>query len=116
MWLVSVLCHILPSAAEADALFVLMLYAEERRPAHLNGEGYFIPIKEQNPALWNAAMMDESACRRGSLARTSRSVGTSLKLRSKPPFSRAGMARLPNGRPLFCFTAGLWSCLPRWAR
>jgi RNA polymerase sigma-70 factor (ECF subfamily) len=51
--------ELLPNDAEALGLHALMLHAEARRPARRrNGE--YIPLSEQDPKLWNCAMIDEA--------------------------------------------------------
>lgn len=48
---------LLPSEPEARGLLALMLYCEARLPARRTATGAFIPLSEQNPALWSTAMI-----------------------------------------------------------
>ncbi len=51
--------ELLPNDAEALGLLALMLHAEARRPARRHN-GEYVPLSEQSPELWNAAMIDEA--------------------------------------------------------
>lgn len=52
--------QLLPDQPETLGLLALMLYAEARRPARRNEQGDYIPLAEQNPALWNAQLTHEA--------------------------------------------------------
>jgi RNA polymerase sigma-70 factor (ECF subfamily) len=52
--------ELLPSEPEALGLFALMLYAEARRPARRNSQGDYVPLAQQDPTLWDSAMIDEA--------------------------------------------------------
>jgi RNA polymerase sigma-70 factor, ECF subfamily len=54
------LTELLPGEPEAWGLLALMLYAEARRPARRNHAGEFVPLTEQETALWDASMIDEA--------------------------------------------------------
>jgi len=41
-------------------LLALMLHAGARRAARRTAEGDYVPLSEQDPALWNAAAIDEA--------------------------------------------------------
>src|SRR5258708_14903929 len=43
---------------EALGLLALMLHAEARRRARRNADGEYIPLAEQDPALWDSHMID----------------------------------------------------------
>lgn len=60
IWLGRLVASLLPDQPEALGLLALMLHAEARRPARRNANGDYVPLAEQDPALWNAAMMDEA--------------------------------------------------------
>lgn len=60
VWLASLMAHLRPDAAEAAALLALMLFAEARRPARLDAEGRFVPLDEQDTALWDAALLADA--------------------------------------------------------
>ncbi|MDQ2834329.1 MAG: RNA polymerase subunit sigma-70 [Acidobacteriota bacterium] len=51
---------LLPHEPEALGLLALMLHAEARRLARRNNSGDFIPLAEQNTALWDAGMINQA--------------------------------------------------------
>ncbi len=71
IYLGRLLAELLPDEPEVWGLLALMLYAEARRSARRSSKGKFIPLKMQDRALWNAAMIEEAeaALRRASEAR-----------------------------------------------
>jgi RNA polymerase sigma-70 factor (ECF subfamily) len=45
---------------EAYGLLALMLHCEARRQARYTSEGEFVPLDQQNTALWSQSMIDEA--------------------------------------------------------
>jgi RNA polymerase sigma-70 factor, ECF subfamily len=60
IWLGRLVVSLMPREPEAFGLLALMLFAEARRGARRNGEGDYVPLAEQDPALWDGAMIDEA--------------------------------------------------------
>jgi predicted RNA polymerase sigma factor len=60
MFLARVVTELLPEEPEPPGLLALMLHAEARRPARRSADGEFVPLAAQNPALWDARMIDEA--------------------------------------------------------
>ncbi len=60
IYLGRMLTELLPDEPEAWGLLALMLYAEARRPARRNQGGEFVPLTEQETALWNTPMIEEA--------------------------------------------------------
>ncbi|MBV9744448.1 MAG: RNA polymerase subunit sigma-70, partial [Acidobacteriia bacterium] len=60
--------ELLPEEPEALGLVALMLYVEARRGARRNGQGEYVPLADQDPALWDWQMIEEaeSALRKAS--------------------------------------------------
>jgi predicted RNA polymerase sigma factor len=54
------LAELLPEAPEALGLLSLMLYAEARRHARRNVEGEYVPLADQDTALWDWRMIVEA--------------------------------------------------------
>lgn len=54
------LAELLPQEPEVLGLLGLMLYTEARKPARRTAEGKYVPLSQQNIALWDAAMIDEA--------------------------------------------------------
>jgi RNA polymerase sigma-70 factor (ECF subfamily) len=51
---------LLPAEPEALGLLALMLHAEARRRARRDAHGEYVPLAEQDAALWDAQMIDEA--------------------------------------------------------
>jgi predicted RNA polymerase sigma factor len=60
IFLSRVVTELLPSEPEALGLLALMLHAEARRPARRDEKGDYVPLAEQDPALWDAQMVEEA--------------------------------------------------------
>jgi RNA polymerase sigma factor (sigma-70 family) len=54
------LVQLMPDEPEAYGLLALMLHCEARRGARFTGNGEFVPLDEQDTALWFRPMMDEA--------------------------------------------------------
>ncbi len=52
--------ELLPVEPEALGLLALMLHAEARRRARRDAHGDYVPLADQDPALWNSQMIDEA--------------------------------------------------------
>jgi len=60
IWLGRLAASLLPQEPEALGLLALMLHAEARRGARRNQAGDYVPLAEQDPALWDARMIEEA--------------------------------------------------------
>jgi RNA polymerase sigma-70 factor (ECF subfamily) len=60
LFLARVIVELLPEEAEPLGLLALMLFAEGRRGARRTAAGDYVPLAEQQTALWNAAMIVEA--------------------------------------------------------
>ena len=60
LWLCRLVAELLPGEAEALGLLALMLHAESRRCARRDAAGEYVPLAEQDTALWDAALIDEA--------------------------------------------------------
>lgn len=60
LFLARLLVELLPQAPEAKGLLALMLYCDARRKARRSPEGHFVPLDEQDPALWDRALIVEA--------------------------------------------------------
>ena len=54
------MASLLPQEPEALGLVALMLHAESRRCARRNAQGEYVPLAEQDPALWDTNLIDEA--------------------------------------------------------
>jgi RNA polymerase sigma-70 factor (ECF subfamily) len=73
IWLGRLVASLLPDEGEALGLLSLMLHAHARREARRNASGNYVPLGEQDPARWDAAMIDEAEAL---LSRANRCGGT----------------------------------------
>lgn len=60
IWLGRLVASLLPDEPEALGLLALMLYAESRRAARRDADGEYVPLAEQDPRRWDAALIDEA--------------------------------------------------------
>src|SRR4051812_4556843 len=60
MFLVRLAAELMPEEAEALGLLALVLHAQARRGARRDAQGEFVPLAEQDPAMWDASMIDEA--------------------------------------------------------
>jgi RNA polymerase sigma-70 factor (ECF subfamily) len=60
IWLGRLVASLLPQEPEALGLLSLMLHAQARRSARRDAAGRYVPLAEQDTALWDAALIDEA--------------------------------------------------------
>jgi predicted RNA polymerase sigma factor len=60
LFLARLATELLPDEPEALGLLAFMLHAEARRGARRSADGEYIPLAEQDPALWDRRMIDEA--------------------------------------------------------
>jgi RNA polymerase sigma-70 factor, ECF subfamily len=60
IWLGRLVVSLLPEEPEALGLLALILHAEARRGARRDAKGDYVPLAEQNPAVWNHAMIEDA--------------------------------------------------------
>jgi predicted RNA polymerase sigma factor len=60
MFLARLVTELLPREPEALGLLALMLHAEARRRARRRADGEYVPLAEQDPALWDSQMIAEA--------------------------------------------------------
>jgi predicted RNA polymerase sigma factor len=60
LFLGQLVTQLLPEEPEALGLLALMLYVEARRPARRNAQGEYVPLAEQDIALWNREMIESA--------------------------------------------------------
>jgi predicted RNA polymerase sigma factor len=75
IWLARVLASMMPEEPEVLGLLALMLHCEARRGARRSAEGRFVPLSEQQPERWDAAMMSEAERLLGQAARAAKVPG-----------------------------------------
>jgi RNA polymerase sigma-70 factor (ECF subfamily) len=60
IWLGELVAATLPDAPEALGLLALMLHAQARRAARRDAHGGYVPLAEQDPALWDTRLIDRA--------------------------------------------------------
>ena len=60
IWLGRLVASLLPDESEALGLLSLMLHTHARRDARRDEAGDYVPLSEQDPARWDAPMVDEA--------------------------------------------------------
>ena len=55
LYLCSIVCQLLPDVAEAKGLLALMTFSRARSPAQVDAQGRFVPLGQQDTALWDRA-------------------------------------------------------------
>ena len=60
IWLGRLVASLLPQQPEALGLLALMLHTEARRAARRDAQGEFVPLDAQDPAHWDATLIDEA--------------------------------------------------------
>jgi len=73
IWLGRLVVSLLPDQPEALGLLSLMLHAQARRDARRDSQGEYVPLADQDPAAWDAKLIEEAE---GLLSRASAMPGT----------------------------------------
>jgi len=60
LFLARLVTELLPGEPEGLGLLALMLHAEARRSARRQAQGEYVPLAQQDPALWDSRMMAEA--------------------------------------------------------
>jgi predicted RNA polymerase sigma factor len=85
--------ELIPEEAEASGLLALMLYVEARRGARRGESGRYVPLSEQDPARWDARMVDEAEA----LLRRAREVGPIGRYQLEAALQSAHLFRRSTG-------------------
>jgi RNA polymerase sigma-70 factor, ECF subfamily len=93
IWLGRLVASLMPQEPEALGLLALMLHADARRSARRDAEGEFVPLDRQNPARWDAALIDEAEAL---LLRASR-MGAAGRFQLEAAVQSAHAARRSSG-------------------
>lgn len=94
IWLGRLVASLLSVEPEALGLLALMLYAESRRAARRDANGDYVPLAEQDPALWDAGLIDEAEALLASASRT----GETGRFQLEAAVQSAHVARRLTGR------------------
>jgi RNA polymerase sigma-70 factor (ECF subfamily) len=75
VWLAQLLAQRLPTEPEVLGLLALLLFCESRRQARRDASGDYVPLSDQDPALWSAPLVQAAEAALATAARQSRLRG-----------------------------------------
>ncbi|MBN9615095.1 MAG: RNA polymerase subunit sigma-70 [Acidobacteriales bacterium 59-55] len=94
MFLSRLVTELLPKEPEALGLLALMLHAEARRRARRTAKGEFVPLAEQDPALWDEEMIAEAE----TLLQRASALGSIGRYQLESALQSAHVDRCSSGR------------------
>jgi RNA polymerase sigma-70 factor (ECF subfamily) len=94
IWLGWLVVSLLPQEPEAKGMLALMLYAEARRAARRDSEGTYLPLDEQDVALWDKSQLQTAEA----LLHEANAAGPSGRYQIEAAIQSAHMARCWSGR------------------
>jgi len=107
MFLARLVTELLPSEPEALGLLALLLHAEARRRARRNPQGDYVPLAEQDPALWDSQMIDEAEA----LLRGAGALGAIGRYQLEGALQSAHVFRRRTGQPNWAAVVRLYDAL-----
>jgi RNA polymerase sigma-70 factor, ECF subfamily len=107
IWLGELITVLMPDEPEALGLLALMLHAQARRAARRDAEGRYVPLAEQDPALWDTRLIDSAETL---LLRASRH-GTIGRYQLEAAVQSAHVIRRRTGRADWAAIAQLYDAL-----
>ena len=109
IWLGRLLASLLPQEAEALGLLSLMLHAQARRAARRDEAGRYVPLAEQDTALWDAPMIDEAEA----LLYQASAQGATGRFQLEAAVQSAHVVRRRTGQADWPAIVGLYDALAR---
>lgn len=94
IFLARIVADLLPLEAEALGLVALLLHAEARQAARRGDDGDYVPLSEQDPALWDARAINEAEA----LLRRAAALGRIGRYQLEAALQSAHVARRLSGR------------------
>ena len=107
IWLGRLVASLLPDEPEALGLLALMLHAEARRNARRSLQGEYVPLTDQNPALWDAPMIEEAEA----LLFRAGAMGAIGRYQLEAAVQSAHVVRRRTGRPDWAAIERLYDAL-----
>ena len=111
IWLGQLVVSLLPDEPEAKGMLALMLYAEARRPARRDAAGAYVPLEEQDIALWD----EEQVMAAETLLRDANRAGPTGRYQIEAAIQSAHVARRVSGRANWASVVALYDVLYRLA-
>jgi RNA polymerase sigma-70 factor (ECF subfamily) len=94
IWLGRLVVSLLPEEQEAKGMLALMLYTEARRAARRDSAGTYVPLDEQDVALWDQSQIQTAEA----LLHEANAAGPSGRYQIEAAIQSAHMARCVSGR------------------
>jgi RNA polymerase sigma-70 factor, ECF subfamily len=94
IWLGELVVSLLPEEPEAKGMLALMLYTEARRAARRDSAGAYVPLDEQDVALWDQRQVQSAEA----LLHDANAAGPSGRYQIEAAIQSAHMARRVSGR------------------
>jgi RNA polymerase sigma-70 factor (ECF subfamily) len=107
IWLGRLVAALLPQEPEALGLLSLMLHAHARRQARRDAAGEYVPLAQQDPALWDAPLIDEAE----DLLRQASRGGACGRFQLEAAVQSAHCVRRRTGRPDWAAVLALYDAL-----
>lgn len=107
LYLARLVTELLPDEPEALGLLALMLHAEARRRARRTADGEYVPLAEQDRALWDAAMIGEAEA----LLRRGAALGAIGRYQLEGALQSAHVYRCHTGRANWAEVVQLYDVL-----
>lgn len=94
IWLGRLVVALAPDAPEARGMLALMLYSHARRGARRNATGSYVPLEQQNTALWDRDAIDAAE----DLLRAASAAGPTGRYQIEAAIQSAHVARRLSGQ------------------
>lgn len=107
IWLGRLAAALMQDEPEALGLLALMLFAEARRPARRDAAGDYVPLAEQDTALWDMRLIDEAEA----LLRRASAKGVIGRYQLEAAVQSAHADRRQTGRTDWAAIRGLYDAL-----
>jgi predicted RNA polymerase sigma factor len=107
IYLARVVTELLPGDAESRGLLALMLYAHSRRRARRSPAGEYVPLVEQNTAVWDSGAIDEAE----TLLRRATAMGRIGRYQLEAALQSAHTERCRTGRDNWAEVVQLYDAL-----
>ncbi len=104
MYLARLIAGLLPDEPEALGLLALLLHAEARRRARRNSLGEFVPLAEQDTAMWEAELIQEAE----NLLRRASALGSLGRYQLEAALQSAHVYRCRTGQANWDDIVGLY--------
>jgi predicted RNA polymerase sigma factor len=107
LFLARLVTELLPAEPEAMGLLALMLHAQARRHARRSSSGEYVPLANQDPALWDSQMIEEAEA----LLRRGSALGSVGRYQLEGALQSAHVYRCRTGRPNWADVLQLYDAL-----